>query len=262
MKILKLLPVIFLAITFVSCGPPDTYERGEQLYLIEKYDSAMYYFDRLLLEDGEWYDSSKVMKQKCLEKMVEKHFWKMLSNSFNIYQNDTSLVNRGNGYLDKELKRIIDMDSTRLFYEIFDNYKLSFPLVLQNVSTYYQDKVFTGYEWNGTKSVASQKIYFVREIVKNSNGKDEGLKIQAKSNKSIYGWTKNKVMYRNINYDSLGIYTMQPRIFQSGYYSDYEYFGKKGTMRIPHKDTLIFNYGQSLSGSNRVTFVRGNKLKN
>lgn len=42
-------------------------------YNTQKYDSALYYFDRLLPEDEEWLDSAKLMKKRCFEKMILEH---------------------------------------------------------------------------------------------------------------------------------------------------------------------------------------------
>ena len=250
-----------LSIFLVSCGPPESYSKAEQLLLVEKYDSAMYYFDRMLPEDGKWYDSSKVMKKKCLELMTTKHFWPMLGSSFKLYENDTALLNHGQKALISELKSIIDKDSMRLFYEICDTYKADFGNALGASIEYHEDKILFGHEWNGTKYLAGQRIIFTRESIDDSKGKNEGNKIQAKSNKSRNGWTKGNVIYRNLTYNKNGIYSMQPRVFKSGYYRNYQYFSNNGSFRIANKDTVIFNYGGSVGSGNREFFVRGDKVK-
>jgi hypothetical protein len=242
-------------------GPPETYHKAEQLFSIEKYDSAMYYFDRLLPEDGEWLDSAKVMKKKCIDEMINHQYWSMFSATLVNYQNDTSIVNHGHRNFISEMKRIIDMDSMAMFYRIIDNNKSIPNNLFKTAVEYYEDKMLTGYEWESVKGMSGQYLYFVRETADDWQGKNEGNKMQAKSNKSKSGWTKNNVIYRNICYDSVGIYSMQPRVFQTGYYSSSQYFGKGGSMRFIGKDTVIVNYGGYVSSDNRVWFVRRDKLK-
>lgn len=246
-----------------SCGgAPETYTKAYQLYTIQKYDSAMYYFDRTLPEEAEWFDSSQVMKKKCLSAMVKDEFWPMYSMALTTYQNDTALINHGNRALEKKLIKIVDMDSMAMLYRIIDEHKQSLPSnILAKATEYYEDKMLTGYEWESFKGMYGQKLYFVREVVDNYKGENEGNKMQAKSNKTKNGWTKNNVIYRNVCYDSAGIYSMQPRIFQNGYYRTKQWFGKNGSMRLQSKDTLIVNYGGSIRSGNRVWFVRKEKLE-
>jgi len=251
----------FYLVLLASCGgAPEIYNKAEQLYVAEKYDSSMYYFDRLLPEEERWYDSAKVMKKRCFDEIVNRHFWTMFSSELSTYQNDTVLVNHAKKALIEELKNIVDMDSLQMLYRIIDNNK-SIPTTLFTEATeYYEDRILTNYEWESFKGIKGQKLYFVRAVVDNWKGENEGNKIQAKSNKTKNGWTKNNVIYRNICYDSTGIYSLQPRIFQSGYYRTKEYFAKSGTLRFVSKDTLIVNYGGSIRSGNRVWFVRRDKL--
>lgn len=268
MKKLLLFTGLILILTMSGCGgPPETYHKAEELFSIEKFDSAMYYFDRLLPEDGEWLDSAKVMKKKCIEEIINHQYWSMFSSSLVTYQNDTALVNHGHRNFISEMKRIVDMDSMAMFYGIIDNNK-SIPVNLFKTAVeYYENKILTGYEWKSiqgkagnTSDMSGHYIYFVRETVDDWRGKNEGNKMQGKSNKSRMGWTKNNVIFRNVCYDSAGIYSMQPRIFQNSYYETKEYFGSKGSMSIISKDTIIMNYGQFRSG-NKVWFIRLDKLE-
>lgn len=255
--ILSGLPLVLL----ISCGgPPETYHKAEQLYLAQKYDSAMYYFDRLLPEVEEWYDSAKIMKEKCVSAMVKDHFWPMYSAALTTYQNDSSLINHAHDALYIELKKIVDMDSMQMLYRIIDNNKTIPSKLFMKATEYYEGKMLLGYEWESVKGMIGQKVYFTREVVDNWKGENEGNKIQAKSNQTKSGWTKNNVIYRNICYDSSGIYHLQPRIFQSGYYQNKQYFDTKGSMQITHKDTIIVNYGGAVSSNNRVWFARRDKI--
>ena len=260
-KLLTILCAFYLVLLASCGGAPDTYNKAEQLFIAQKYDSAMYYFDRLLPEEESWYDSAEVMKKRCFDEIVNSHFWSMYESEISTYKNDTALINHANNALRVELKNIVDLDSLQMLYRIIDNNK-SMP---QNLFTesieYYEDKVLPGYEWESFKGMLGQKLYFVREVVDNWKGENEGNKIQAKSNKNKNGWSKNNVIYRNICYDSAGIYSVQPRIFQNGRYRNKQYFGKGGSMRLVSKDTLIVNYGGAISSGNRVWFVRGDKIE-
>ena len=264
MKKLLTISCGFYILLLASCGgAPDTYTKAEQLYMVQKYDSAMYYFDRLLPEEEAWYDSAKVMKKRCFSEIVNHHFWDMYVSESATFKNDTALISHANSALRKELRAIVDMDSMEMLYRIIDNNK-EMPLeFFAEASQYYEDKLLPGYEWECFKGMAGQKIYFVREIVDNWKGENEGNKMQAKSNRSKSGWTKDNVIYRNICYDSAGIYVAQPRIFQNGRYRNKQYFGKGGSMRIVSKDTLtlIINYGGAVSSNNRIWFVRRDKLE-
>lgn len=261
----KLLTILggSLLLLIASCGgAPETYTKAEQLYMAQKYDSAMYYFDRLLPDEEQWYDSAKVMKKKCVSAMVKEHFWPMYSATLTTYVNDSALINHAHNALNIELKKIVDMDSMNMLYRIIDNNKTIPSELFSKVTEYYEDNVLLGFEWKSFKGMKGQKVYFTREVVDNWKGENEGNKIQAKSNKTKSGWTKNNVIYRNICYDSAGIYNLQPRVFQEGYYRTKQYFGKKGSMRFVHEDTIIVNYGGSIRSGLRVWFVRGDKLDN
>lgn len=246
-----------------SCGgAPETYTKAYQLYTIQKYDSAMYYFDRMLPGEEEWFDSAKVMKKKCLAAMVKDEFWPMYGMALTTFQNDTALVNHGHRALENKLMKIVDMDSMDMLYRIIDEHKQSLPSdILAKATEYYEDKMLTGYEWESFKGMSGQKLYFVREVVDNYKGENEGNKMQGKSNKTRNGWNKDRVIYRNIAYDSAGLYNVQPRIFKNNYYRNNQYFGRYGSMRFIGKDTIKVNYGQRLSGSTKVWFVRGDKLE-
>ena len=260
-KLLLGASALFLVLLASCGGAPDSYTNAYQLYTVQKYDSAMYYFDRMLPEEGEWFDSAKVMKKKCMTAMIKDHFWPMYGAALLAFQNDSALINHGNAALKAELKKIVDTDSMAMLYRIIDEHKQVLPAdILTSTVEYYEDKMLTGYEWESFKGMKGQRLYFIREVVDNWKGENEGNKMQAKSNKSKSGWTKNNVIYRNICYDSAGIYSMQPRIFKNGYYRTKQYFGKNGSMRLTHKDTLIVNYGGSISSGNRVWFVRKEKL--
>ena len=41
-KVLLLSYVFILGVILVSCGPPETYEKGMSYFQVQKYDSAMY----------------------------------------------------------------------------------------------------------------------------------------------------------------------------------------------------------------------------
>ena len=85
-----------------------------------------------------------------------------------------------------------------------------------------------GYNWDGSKTFKGHKIYFVREIAEERKGKNQGNKIQGKSNKKINSWKTDMLIYRNISYDSLGKFSMQPRIWQGSR----QYFGKRGSIKF------------------------------
>lgn len=259
--LLTILSGAFLMFLTSCGGAPESYHKAEQLYIAQKYDSAMYYFDRLLPEEEEWYDSSKVMKKKCVTAMVDNHFWPMYSAALTTYVNDSSLINYAHDALSIELKKIVDMDSMHMYYKIIDGNNGIPSELFGKITEYYEDKMLLGFEWESVKGMIGQRLYFTREVVDNWQGENEGNKIQAKSNKTKNGWSKNNVIYRNICYDSAGIYHAQPRIFQSGYRRNKQYFSEKGSMSFVHKDTILVNYGGTISSNNKVWFVRKEKLK-
>ena len=145
-----------------------------------------------------------------------------------------------------------------MLYRVIDQHKTKLPnSAVTAALNGYEESILAGYEWIGSGSLKGQKLYFIREIAKDWKGNDQGNKIQGKSNRSKNGWTKNNIIYRNIAYDSAGIYNVQPRIFKS--YGNRQYFSTHGSMRIIGKDTLKINYGKSLRSKSINFFIRGDK---
>ena len=246
-KVLLLSYVFILGVILVSCGPPETYEKGMSYFQVQKYDSAMYYFDRLLPEDEEWLDSAKVMKGHCVEKIISAHDWALLSETFITYGKDTSWNNPARKFFKNELLNMIKKDSVDGFYKMFDAYKTKLPSVeLADAMHYRMDSFLEGYVFNGTASLKGQKLYFERS--------ESG--VNAKSYKSLNGWDKNSTIYKDIQYDKEGVFIMQPRIYQGGG----SYFGKGGSLRLVGKDSLKINYGKSLRGE-VLFFIRDEKIE-
>lgn len=255
-------PLAFIYVLQGCNSAPDVFTKGYEYYTAKSYDSSLYYFDRLLPENAEWLDSAKTMKIKCFEGMAKNHKWNMLGAANSTYGADTLLIAEGAKYLEKELKSIWKKDSLEMLYRVIDQHKTKLPnSAITAALNGYEESILSGYVWQGTYPYKGQEIYFVREIVKDWKGNDQGNKMQGKSNRSKSGWTKNNVIYRNIAYDSAGIYDIQPRIFQSGYYRNKQYFSKHGSMQIISKDTLNINYGKSLRSKDKVFFVRGDKIE-
>ena len=244
-----------------SCNSaPDVFTKGYEYYTAQSYDSSLYYFDRLLPENEEWLDSAKAMKIKCFEGMAKNHKWAMLGAANSSYSADTILIAEGAKYLERELTSIWKKDSLDMLYRVIDQHKTKLPnSAVTAALNGYEESILAGYEWVGSGSLKGQKLYFVREIAKDWKGNDQGNKIQGKSNRSKNGWTKNNIIYRNIAYDSAGIYNVQPRIFKS--YGNRQYFSKHGSMRIIGKDTLKINYGKSLRSKSINFFIRGDKIE-
>lgn len=255
-----LIPILLIYLLQSCNSAPDAFTKGYEFYTSKNYDSSLYYFDRLLPEHEDWLDSAKAMKIKCFQAMTKDHKWDMLGAANSTYGVDSLLINEGAKYLEKELVSIWKKDSMDMLYRIIDQHKTKLPSsAITAALNGYEESVLSGYEWLGSRSMKGQKLYFVREIAKDWKGNDEGNKIQGKSNRSINGWTKNNIIYRNIAYDSAGIYHVQPRIFKG--YGSRQYFSSRGSMRIISKDTLKINYEQRLKTTSRVYFIRGDKLE-
>lgn len=254
---------LFLVFTFSCNRIPDEYLKGMEFFKSKDYDSSLFYFSKISqAEDAEWFDSSKVMKNKCFENIVDNQYWDMFALSLKTYQTELELIANGRLFFKDEMERIINIDSVEQLFKILDFHK-NIPEDLRNDAiNYFENKYFTGYVWNGIKGIDEQRLYFVREICKDYKGNDEGEKIQGKSNRTVNGWNKNRVIYRNICYDSAGIFTMQPRIFQDSYFKSTQYFSKKGKLEFLGKDTLLLDYGGSISrGTNKVYFVRKDSIE-
>lgn len=246
-KLLLLSYSSLLFISLVSCGPPESYETGMNFYNVQKYDSAMYYFDRLLPDDKEWMDSAKIMKGLCLEKMITRHDWVMYCAQLGPYGRDTALMNKASKILEKELLTMARKDSTLAFYKVYDAYLDKFSSeVMSKVMTTHIDEFLSGSEWDGRTGFEGQRLIFERD--------KDGM--QGKSNKTMNGWNIGKTIYKNISYRKEGVMTMKPRIW--GYWG--EYFGGNGSMRFMGSDTLKINYGTDIRGGAINYFVRGKKL--
>lgn len=244
-KILPLFSALIFALLIVSCGPPKQYETGMNFYNLQKYDSAMYYFDRLLPDDKEWLDSAKIMKQFCLEKMILRHDWAMYNMQLDLYGRDTSLMRKSNLSLEKELLKMMRSDSLKAYYKVHDSYKNRFSsTVLASVMQTHMDEFLNDNFWKGGKGMAGHKLYFERD--------KEGS--NAKSGKTLNGWTKGMTIYKAIVYDTNGTFSMKPRIYR-GYGS---YFGKGGSISFQGKDSLKINYGKALRYEKRF-FIRDEK---
>ncbi len=65
--------IILLFLT--SCGgPPKSYLKAERLYEENKYDSARFYFN-IISEEGNYYDSPRIMKKQVITALVDGHLW-------------------------------------------------------------------------------------------------------------------------------------------------------------------------------------------
>ena len=246
MRIFKLFSYAFaLGLLLVSCGPPETYEKGLSFYQVQKYDSALYYFDRLLPDDKEWLDSAKNMKKLCFEKIIHIHNWDLLSSAFITYGSDTSLINPSRKKFKDELITMIKNDSIKSFFKLYDNYKTKLPSDELKAALYYRfDTFLTGSTFKGTGSLANETIYFKREQEGDSL-------IHALSGKSKNGWVKDNKIYKDIFYTKDGLMSMSCRIFQGGG----SYFGKGGSLTLIGKDSLKVNYGKALRNE-KIIFIR------
>jgi hypothetical protein len=242
-----LLNALIILITVISCGPPEQYEKGMSYYNTQKYDSAMYYFDRLLPDAEEWLDSAKNMKTLCLEKMITGHDWVMYNSQLDIYSRDTALMSKSNKVLEQELSKMIKNDSLVAFYKVFDTYKARFNSEIMKTAMHsHMDGFLNTHKWKGTGSLSGQTLYFERDE-EGSNGK---------SAKTLNGWNKGLTIYKAIAYDKEGIFTMKPRIYRGGG----SYFGKGASVAFKGKDSLKVNYGKALHNTVNY-FVRGDELK-
>ena len=248
-KIKRLIYAFALGMLITSCGPPDTFEKGADFYQAQKYDSAMYYFDRLLPEDKDWLDSSNAMKKLCFEKIILAHNWELYNSQLDIYGKDSLLMNLADKDLEEELINMSRKDSTQAFYKVYDTYKDRFnPKVLNSAMNNHIDDFLKDYSWNGTSRVLSKnKLKYeinsenVRQLISFIN--------------SGSGWSKDKVLYKEIEYLKEGKFSMKPRIFRGGS----SYFGRKGSLTFIGKDSLSVNYGTRDIA--KQTFIRGDKLE-
>jgi hypothetical protein len=248
-KIKRLIYAFALGMLITSCGPPDAFEKGADFYQAQKYDSAMYYFDRLLPEDKDWLDSSKAMKKLCFEKIILAHNWELYNSQLDIYGKDSLLMNLTDKDLEEELINMINKDSTKAFYKVYDTYKDRFDsLVLTSVMNKHIDDFLKDYNWKGTKDLSKGKLKYER------NSKNES---QLISNINNSFWSKNIIIYKEIKYSKEGKFSMKPRIFRGG--SGSSYFGRKGSLTFIGKDSLSVNYGTR--GIGKGTFIRGDKLE-
>ena len=256
-KYIPYFTILTLALLIQSCGgAPEDFTKGYEFYNAKKYDSSLYYFNKVSVDDKEWLDSANTMKAECFNKMTKAHQWKMLGIANKTYAKDKKLIKEGSEHLQKELISIWKKDSMELFYKIIDEHKDKLPKsAITAAINKYEDKMLTGYIWEGKGKWKGRKLYFVREKSKDKKGKNEGNKIQGKTDDGW--WKKNITIYRNISYDSLGSFSAQPKIFKG----NYEYFGKRGSIKFISKDKIKINYGQRLKTNTKYYFIRGEKLK-
>lgn len=175
-----------MGLLLVSCGPSETYKKGLSFYQVQKYDSALYYFDRLLPDDKEWLDSAKNMKKLCFEKMIVNHDWVNYIKQLDLYGKVSLLMKIANKTLEKELINMINKDSIKAFYKVYDTYKDRFnSLVLMSVMNKHIDGFLKDYNWKGTKGLSKGKLKYER------NNKNES---QLISNVNNDFWSKNIVI--------------------------------------------------------------------
>ena len=193
----------------------------------------------------------------CFSGMAQNQKWEMLGLANVTFSADTALIAEGAISLEKALTSIWGKDSMDMLYRVIDEHRDDLPNSAINASlNKYEDKMLLGYYWEGIKSFRGNKLYFLREIIKDYRGNDEGLKIHGKSAKSRNGWRKNGAIYKNISYNKEGVYDVHPRIFKNSK----QYFSKRGSMRFIGNDTIKINYGQRLNSSSKVYFVRGKEI--
>lgn len=251
-----LLPVLLVYLVQSCNNAPSAFTKGYEYYTSKDYDSSLFYFNSVLPEDEDWLDSARAMKIKCFEGMAKDNKWKMLGAANLAYASDTLLIHEGAKSLTEELVSIWKNDSIETLYDIIDNHKANLPkMAIDSAMNAFEDHMLLGYYWKGIKALKGQKLYFTREALKGYKGKDEGVKIHGRSALKTSYWKKDIVIYKNISYDSAGIFNVQPRIYKG----NKQYHSKRGSMKFMGKDTIKVNYEQRLSTTNKVYFVRGDK---
>jgi hypothetical protein len=81
------------------------------------------------------------------------------------------------------------------------------------------------------------------------------------SQKSISGWTKGSIIYKDVCYEKDGAWDIKPKLWQTnifGYTTGTYYSKKKGMLKFLSPDTLKIYYERRLkdNAKNTITFIR------
>jgi len=254
------LATLLIAFFTQSCSvAPEEYKKGQEMYAIQKYDSALFYFSAVKPDAIKWLDSAKQMRKNCFSAMIENNQFDMLSQAFNIYKNDIDLYLDGVNNLSKRLYTILNSSQKAEAFRILDEYKKTLPEVaLNNSLEKYLNYTLLDAVWEVKGAgLNGYTVYFERESLKVRKGVPLINAIQGKSNVTNSGWKKGKIIYKNITYTKNGEFDTDPLIFRGAQ----SYYGKRGVFVVKSHDSLVINYGARLSNGSKITLVRSTKNK-
>ena len=253
---------ITLLITFLIQGcseAPEEFKKGKEMYFVQKFDSALFYFSTIKPDAGKWIDSAKSMQKNCFSGMIENNKYDMFNESFNLYKNDSAISLDAINNLSKSIYTILISSKKKEAYLIIDKYKGVLPdAALNKAIEEFLNYILLGSQWEIKSSqhiIKGNYIYFSRDTLKNIIPLKTTLNGKSSSNNS--GWTKGKIIYKNIVYTKNGKFGANPLIFRGSQ----SYYGKRGSLEVISYDSLVINYGQQITGGSKINLVRSAKKK-
>lgn len=260
MKNFKILStvVLFISLAFVSCGPPEEFEKGMTELSNKKFCKAIGEFQRIDAEDKEWQDSGKARIKQCFVGLIKSENWEDFEEACKMMKEDQKFVGGMQQSLVDYILKKGESDTMSYVFDLLDDKENGLTDELKGqISNQYLTNILTNYTWQGVGGFASHKVYF-KWVEKEVKGK-KTRNLHGYSDNYYDGWTKDMLMYMNVRYSKNGKFSMVPRMWRSWYGGSSFFKGNWGTISILSKEKFKLYYG-GMSSSNY--FVRKEKRNN
>jgi hypothetical protein len=254
MKNYKLLSKVLLLISvaFVSCGPPEEFEKGMTELSNKRFCKAIGEFQRIDAEDKEWQDSGKARIKQCFVGLIKSEKWEDFEEACKMMKDDKKFVGGMQQSLVDYILKKGESDTMSYVFDLLDDKENGLSdAIKKKIGDQYVSSVLTGYVWKGQGELSGHQVYF--KWVDPKDGKEGDKKLHGYSNKYINSWGKDMLIYMNIRYSKKGKFSLAPRTWRWGRSS---FKGNWGTMTIVSKEKIKIYYG-GFSYSN--SFKRGDK---
>jgi hypothetical protein len=222
----------------VSCNtPPEAYEKGMNKMNEKDWDKAIEAFNLVTEQDENWLDSADKKKDLAFSNLLKEGKWKKIFRVLEKYRDDDNFYSNAIDSIQELYFRLVKIGKADSVLELTDINKSKLiehidSLFTNKVIKQCEDSIFCGV-WIGLGYLKGQEVYFKR----NEN------ELHAFSNKSLRGWQKDAIIYKDLRYSGGKLWKVKPKIFQIDYWgSDKTYFSKKGQITILSSDTFLIDY--------------------
>jgi hypothetical protein len=235
---MKRLFILLLAISFAACHtPPESYEKGVANSTEKNWDKAIEEFNKVTEEDKDWLDSATDRKNEAFMPLMNEGDWKKTFRILAKYIDDDDFFFAATDSIESHFFRLIEKGKADSVLDLLELHKAKLEEYIDTVFTHSlivqcEDSLFMGV-WAGTGSLKNQEIYFKRE------GKD----FHAYSNKSLSGWIKDGIIYKELVYAGNKSWNAKPKVFRTDYWGgSSSYYSKKGGIELLNRDTIKVTY--------------------